>query len=50
MKSTPENWSDVKTILLHQLALIKQESEKSPDKLNELTEAMCKVVNTLRTF
>ena len=47
MKSIPENWGDVKEILLNQLALIKQESEETPDKLPELTEAMCKVVAKL---
>lgn len=47
MKIIPESWNDVKEILLNQLALIKQESEKTPDKLPELTEAMCKVVAKL---
>lgn len=47
MKSIPENWNDVKKILLYQLALIKQESERSPSKLPELTEAMCKIVAKL---
>lgn len=44
---SPETWDDVKNILLNQLTLIKQESENSPNKLPELTEAMCKVVAKL---
>jgi len=47
MKVIPECKSDVKEILLNQLALIKQESEKNPDKLCELTDSMCKVADTL---
>ena len=46
-KIVPKTWSDVKKILLNQLALIKQESEENPNDLPELTEAMCKVVATL---
>lgn len=48
MKEIPTNRGDVKKILLDQLALIKQESERTPEKLPELTEAMCKIVAELR--
>lgn len=43
----PTDWKDIKEILLNQLALIKQESENNPDKLPELTEAMCSVVSAM---
>ncbi len=49
----PGSIDDVKNILLEQLALIQQESKKTPDKLPELTEALCKtadmVLKTLST-
>lgn len=44
---TPENSVDIKNILLEQAALIRQESKKTPDKLPELTEALCKVTDML---
>ncbi len=44
---TPENSVDIKNILLEQAALIRQESKKTPDKLPELTEALCKVTAML---
>lgn len=47
MKNTPETWRDIKEILLNQLTLIKQESDRTPDKLPELTEAMCKIISEL---
>lgn len=47
MKEIPENYKDIKKILLNQLALIKQESELNRDNLVALTDAMCEVVNTI---
>lgn len=47
MNEKPENYNDVKEILLNQLALIKQESERDPDKLHELTESLCMVTEIL---
>lgn len=44
---TPENSADIKNILLEQAAQIRQESKKTPDKLPELTEALCKVTDML---
>lgn len=46
MKETPENRNDIRKLLLDQMSLIKQESKKNPDKLVELTHALCEVVNT----
>ncbi len=48
MKEVPENYADIRKILLNQVMLIKQESEKSPDKLPELTDAMCEAIQTLQ--
>ena len=37
-------------ILNNQLELITQESEKNPNQLIELTDAMCKVVSALKSL
>lgn len=47
MKTIPESSSDIREILLNQMALIKQESEKHPEKLVELSIALCEVTFTL---
>lgn len=49
IKQAPKTPSEVKELLLNQMALIKQESEKNPDKLSELTMALCKTVEAYRT-
>lgn len=50
MKEIPENKQDAIKILNNQLGLIKQESEKNPNQLVELTDAMCKVTSVLKSL
>lgn len=47
MKQIPENDSDVKEILLNQMALVKQASEAidNPKKLAKLTYALCELIS-----
>ncbi len=45
--TTTENSVDIKNIILEQAAQIRQESKKTPDKLPEFTEALCKVTAML---
>lgn len=47
MITIPENMCDATKILFEQLALLKQESERNPQKLPELTAAMCEIYKTL---
>ena len=46
---TQEKQNAIK-ILNNQLKLITQESEKNPNQLIELTDAMCKVVSVLKSL
>lgn len=48
MEQTPKTAADVKEILLKQIGLLQQESEKNPDKLSELTVALCKAVEAYK--